>query len=358
MAEVNRVEVNGETLIDLSTDTVTAETLDEGITAHDAAGNLIKGTRQTTIAWDNVTEKPFEGGTLPYVEWDGDSASADVVYDGGTYSYYRVSTAYYETFSPLAYGRLTVIDNSGNYIDTEIGGSGPHFEKYAGSNYSYILYVPYGSVLIINEPAGTQLEGLPNGIYYSKNSNGYVWLLLLYDYVLTVPETLKLESLPKSAVTIPNGTAADMVPVSNGAGGVTWVSRDELSPEEELPPDSDIVVEPGEPGWTYVPSVSAEGDLSFTPTQYGADDPPAEVLPVNIRGPRGPAYELTEEDKAAIVEAVKAEPLFEIDNTLRYEGGTLGVNTATDAEQDNTLPITSAAVYETLGNIEILLGTI
>lgn len=46
------------------------------------------------------------------------------------------------------------------------------------------------------------------------------------------------------------------------------------------------------------------------------------------------------------------------DETLRYENGVLGVNTALDAEQDNTLPITSAAVYETLGNIELLLGTI
>lgn len=37
---------------------------------------------------------------------------------------------------------------------------------------------------------------------------------------------------------------------------------------------------------------------------------------------------------------------------------TLSVDTATDVEQDNTKPITSAAVYQTVGNIEILLGTI
>lgn len=40
------------------------------------------------------------------------------------------------------------------------------------------------------------------------------------------------------------------------------------------------------------------------------------------------------------------------------DGTTLAVDTATDVEQDNTLPITSAAVYTTVGNIEILLGTI
>lgn len=50
---------------------------------------------------------------------------------------------------------------------------------------------------------------------------------------------------------------------------------------------------------------------------------------------------------------------YQIGNGLKITGGdTLEVNTATDVEQDNTLPITSAAVYTTVGNIEILLGTI
>ena len=50
---------------------------------------------------------------------------------------------------------------------------------------------------------------------------------------------------------------------------------------------------------------------------------------------------------------------YQIGNGLKVTGGdTLEVDTATDVEQDNTLPITSAAVYTTVGNIEILLGTI
>ena len=296
MAEVNRVEVNGETLIDLSTDTVTAETLDEGITAHDAAGNLIMGTRQTTIAWDNVTGKPFEGGTLPYVEWDGDPASADVVYDGGTYDYYRVSTGYYENLSLTAKGRVIAVNTDGDYEDeTEIGGNGPRLEKYANSSYSYIVYAVGGQVLIINEPEGSGFANLPNGLYFSKNAYSYVRLFVLYDYSLNVQETLIPEALPKGVLVAKAKGAEGQVAVSDGAGGVTWVSRDELSPEEELPPSDEII---------------------------------GEGLPFNI------------------------------DNTLIYENNTLGVNTATNAEQDNTLPITSAAVYETLGNIEILLGTI
>jgi hypothetical protein len=47
------------------------------------------------------------------------------------------------------------------------------------------------------------------------------------------------------------------------------------------------------------------------------------------------------------------------DGTLNYsEEGILSVNTTDLMEQDNTLPITSAGVYVTVGNIEALLKTI
>lgn len=48
-----------------------------------------------------------------------------------------------------------------------------------------------------------------------------------------------------------------------------------------------------------------------------------------------------------------------LDETLSLSPqGRLSVNTAKDAEQDNTLPITSAAVYAEIGNIDALLQTI
>lgn len=49
---------------------------------------------------------------------------------------------------------------------------------------------------------------------------------------------------------------------------------------------------------------------------------------------------------------------FTTDETLSLKNGVLGVNRAFDVEADNTLPITSAAVHTTVGNIEILLSTI
>lgn len=43
---------------------------------------------------------------------------------------------------------------------------------------------------------------------------------------------------------------------------------------------------------------------------------------------------------------------------IKSSDGIVRVNTADDVEQDNTLPITSAAVYTNVGNIEVLLETI
>lgn len=49
---------------------------------------------------------------------------------------------------------------------------------------------------------------------------------------------------------------------------------------------------------------------------------------------------------------------FRVDETLTLENGVLSVNTTNDMEKDNTLPITSAGVFATVGNIEALLKTI
>ena len=48
----------------------------------------------------------------------------------------------------------------------------------------------------------------------------------------------------------------------------------------------------------------------------------------------------------------------ETDATLTLKDGVLSVNTTNEMERDNTLPITSAGVYTTVGNIEALLKTI
>lgn len=52
------------------------------------------------------------------------------------------------------------------------------------------------------------------------------------------------------------------------------------------------------------------------------------------------------------------KPHFKTDETLSFKDGMLSVNTSHEPDPDNTLPITSAAVAVTVGNIDILLQTI
>lgn len=47
-----------------------------------------------------------------------------------------------------------------------------------------------------------------------------------------------------------------------------------------------------------------------------------------------------------------------IGDGLKVEGRVLSVDTSNKVEKDNTKPITSAAVYTTVGNIESLLSTL
>lgn len=67
---VSKVNYAGETLIDLTSDTVTPETLDEGVTAHAANGEQITGTRSVAASM------PLSGGTFTGPAYAGASAQA------------------------------------------------------------------------------------------------------------------------------------------------------------------------------------------------------------------------------------------------------------------------------------------
>ena len=60
MANANQVIVNGETILDLRSDTVTPETLQKGYTAHDKSGTKITGTLEAS----SVSVQPTKGVTI------------------------------------------------------------------------------------------------------------------------------------------------------------------------------------------------------------------------------------------------------------------------------------------------------
>lgn len=73
---VNKVVINNEIKIDLTSDTVSPDTLSKGITAHDKSGNVIVGT--------------YEGGSVPSGQWREETVDSQygnitkVVYHGYT----------------------------------------------------------------------------------------------------------------------------------------------------------------------------------------------------------------------------------------------------------------------------------
>ena len=86
-----------------------------------------------------------------------------------------------------------------------------------------------------------------------------------------------------------------------------------------------------------------------------------------LRADMGDLADLTTEDKSSLVAAINevrqtggGGTAYTIGHGLKLDAktNTLSVDTADKMEQDNTLPITSAAVYVEVGNINALLKTI
>lgn len=96
-----------------------------------------------------------------------------------------------------------------------------------------------------------------------------------------------------------------------------------------------------------------------TTTDTTADPPETSQAWVDIVLAARDDAERAAERAEEIAEEIGSSGIaFTTDDTLTLEDGVLSVNTANDVEQDNTLPITSAAVFAEVGNINSLLATI
>lgn len=125
----------------------------------------------------------------------------------------------------------------------------------------------------------------------------------------------------------------------------------------------------GMQGTTIVlPTIWASLGIIRPGVTTGAEpSPPTPDAYQKVLAEIGNLEDLTTANKSSLVAAINevhdtgggGGMNYQIGHGLKVTGvNTLEVDTAEEAEQDNTLPITSAAVYTTVGNIEILLETI
>ena len=99
---------------------------------------------------------------------------------------------------------------------------------------------------------------------------------------------------------------------------------------------------------------TGEGDAAARQQDAGADDPADSVAPLPL------TLDPAEVQLTLALDAVNTGggTSYKIGHGLKVEGGALMVDTADAVEQDNTLPVTSAAVFVQTGNIEALLAAL
>lgn len=122
----NKIIYFGETLIDLTSDTVTPETLLKGQTAHDKAGNIIVGT---------YDPKPYTADFNATTDWTSSGTTYTVTVAASTHGrgttpsvdvYELNNSAYVKYYGFPSSGWTVSVDSSGN-VKITVPNSGARF---------------------------------------------------------------------------------------------------------------------------------------------------------------------------------------------------------------------------------------
>lgn len=184
-------------------------------------------------------------------------------------------------------------------------------------------------------------DAIPTVVFERADGERYAHVWTLDGPVLHIPllaADTAIEGMCKCMITLQQGDGIDNTDVFHG---MVTQGLDSYGEEPDAP--SAGVLE-------QVNSAAMRAEDAAERTEKAAD---------RIDGAEDRAQDAARRAEEAAERAEQGKIHFETDETLTLsEDGVLSVNTATDVEADNTLPITAAAVYTTVGNIEILLSTI
>lgn len=167
---INKVVYDGNVLIDLTKDSVTPETLAQGVTAHDSAGNLIVGAAKVgglegignEYLWEKRTKEIVEGG----VTETSQTASAgpltgamNYVFTSDTYSTINHSTAGF-AFDTLGWSQVYITLGSADpyanlkkyfffYPGQNMGHTSRIYTKNANSSFTFTNQMPLGMQVML-----------------------------------------------------------------------------------------------------------------------------------------------------------------------------------------------------------------
>ena len=153
MANANQVIVNGETILDLRSDTVTPETLQKGYTAHDKSGTKITGTLEASSLQSKSVTYTSNGTNIitPDKGYDGLS-SVDVTVDvsgGGSGGEISINVENYSlaavTLRRLGGNSQTIKSGGFATVDKLSNGSTICIEK-AISNSPIMFFLEHGYI--------------------------------------------------------------------------------------------------------------------------------------------------------------------------------------------------------------------
>lgn len=145
---VNKVVYGGQTLVDLTSDTVTADTLAEGVTAHNASGNKITGTMKanTPTQFTNLYD-PANVQVCTRL----DASSSGVTYTADNYVN-CIKIPFHHAKNQAVVLRMrgigTVRDRYSSAVLASDGTTRVNHYSFAKGSYFDVSYDEYGDVMI------------------------------------------------------------------------------------------------------------------------------------------------------------------------------------------------------------------